>query len=154
MLSFGRVVEGLTMTPEEAAKKITEAVQALESGTHEESKAAFEFLRAVPEEYRVALDAFRGALKSSSADARTEAAAALAKLGRGEAWVLPALEEAYVGEENEFVRGRLAFSPTISLRDSAETAAAPTPDGVARQRKPIPYWVRIISHLLRSAIRS
>jgi hypothetical protein len=98
------------MTPEEAAKKITEAVQALESGTHEESKAAFEFLRAVPEEYRVALDAFRSALKSSSADARMEAAAALAKLGRGEAWVLPALEEAYVGEENEFVRGRLAFS--------------------------------------------
>lgn len=98
------------MTPEEAAKNIRDAVSALESGSRDESKAAFEFLRQVPDEYRVALREFEKALQSTSVDARMEAGAALAKFGRGEDWVLPALKDAYVQESSEFVRSRLAFS--------------------------------------------
>jgi hypothetical protein len=117
---FGDVLKGSPMTPEEAARKIREAVTALESGSRADSKAAYEFLHKVPDEYRVAIDEFQRALRSTSSDARSEAGTALAKFGRGEAWVLPALKEAYVQETEGYVLRRHAFS--IASVETAEAA--------------------------------
>lgn len=110
----------------QGANKITEAISQVEQGKEREAREAFDFLKAVPDSYSRAVEAFRPGLSSENSDVQIVCATAIGRFGRRVPWVIPEFSKLLRSPETKpFVRSAVAHSMgDLKSVEAAEALAA------------------------------
>ncbi|MCB0335824.1 MAG: HEAT repeat domain-containing protein, partial [Bdellovibrionales bacterium] len=108
------------MDAQSAHNQIHNAIDSLEQNLAD-SHHAYEFLKDLPGDYRVGIDALRDGLDSKSQDVQLVCVLAIGRLGRGSEWALNAIAE-IAEDSNMHVMVRSAAYFAISSLETPEAA--------------------------------